>query len=312
MTRAAAAGLMLLVALAAGVSAQPARPPVESVTVTGLKDAPQAVVDHFVQAFAKPSYLTGKMGRWENGVCPDTTGLAPKYAAFISRRVRKLATLVHAPVDKDSKCRANIEIVFTTTPQDLLDTVRRRHKVYLGYHSSSAQADQLAVVSRPIQAWYLTATKDLDGKVDVDSLYGQSTTAVADFIEDTKGGGSGVGTRNGTRKVTGGRLRDGVRTIFRNVIIAADPTKLTDYEVGALADYIAMLALTQLNSLEVCQPQLPSIINLLAKDCPNPPNQLSESDLGYLKGLYSMSADGNMRMQQDDIAHQMKQTFKGR
>ncbi len=154
-------------------------------------------------------------------------------------------------MDKNAKCRANIEIVFTTTP-------------------------------------------------------------VGDLIEDLKGGGSGVGLRNGTRKVTGGRLKDGVRTIFKNIIIAADPTRLTDYEVGTLADYIGLLALSQLNSLDVCQQQLPSIINLLAKDCAGAPSQLSEADLGYLRGLYSMSADGNLKTQQDGIAYQMEQALKGK
>jgi hypothetical protein len=306
MMRAAAAGLVILATAVSFAAAQPARP-VESVTVTGLKDASPAVVDHFVQAFSKPAYLTGKMGRWENGVCPVTTGLAPKYAAFISRRIRDLAAQVHAPVDKDARCRANIEIVFTTTPQDLLDTVRRKHKVYLGYHSSSAQADKLAVVSRPIQAWYLTATKDLAGHVEVDSFYSMPTEPVANLILDLGFGGVG---HAGSRRVTGGRLKDGLRTVLHHVIIVADPAKLTDYEVGTLADYIGMLALSQLNSLDVCQQQLPSIINLLAKDCAGAPSRLSEGDLGFLRGLYSMSADGNLKTQQDGIAYQMKQDFK--
>ena len=309
------AGAITIFLLASGLAAaaQSAAGPVESVTVTvtGLKEAPQEVVNRCVRSFAAPSYLTGKMARWENGVCPNTAGLAPKFAAFVSRRVRELAAQVKAPVDKNPSCRANIEIVFTTTPQNLLDTVRRKYRMYLGYHSGPAQADKLAVVTRPIQAWYLTATKDLSGKVEVDAYGAVSSDLVGAVAQDIATGGSGVGTANGTRKVTGGRLKDGVRTIFRNVIIAADPTKLTDYEVGTLADYIGMLALTHLSSLEVCQQPLPSIVNLLARNCPNPPSQLSESDLGYLKGLYSMSADGNMRMQQDGIAYQMKQTFKG-
>jgi hypothetical protein len=309
MMRTVAASLMLLAALAAGVSAQPARPPVESVTVTGLKDAPQAVVDHFVQSFAKPSYLTGKMGRWENGVCPMTRGLAPKFAAFISERVRTLAAQVNAPVNTNASCRANIEIAFTTTPQALLDVVRRDHKNYLGYVSTPGGADALAVVKHSIQGWYMTATKDLDGQEDVDSstpppvpVRMPCSTCTPPYIDMYIPGGA--------KRVTGSRLRDGLRTVFRHVFIVADPTKLTDYEVGTLADYIAMLALTQLNSLDVCQQQLTSIINLLAKDCAGAPHQLSESDLGYLKGLYSMSADGNMRMQQDGIAHQMKQNFR--
>ncbi|MBA2588761.1 MAG: hypothetical protein H0U98_09075 [Alphaproteobacteria bacterium] len=304
--RAAATALALLVC-AAAASAQPA--PTESVTVTGLKDAPQLVVNHFVQAFAAPSYLTGKMARWERGVCPMTQGLAPKFAAFVSERVRSLAAQVNAPVDKDAKCRPNIEIAFTTAPQALLDVVRKDHKNYLGYVSTPAGADALAVVKHKIQAWYMTATKDLDGEEDVDSstqvpipIRMPCPTCNPPYIDMYISGGA--------KKVTGGRLKDGLRTVFRHVFIVADPTKLTDYEMGTLADYIAMLALTQLGSLDVCQQQLPSIINLLAKDCAGAPNQLSESDLGYLRGLYAMSADGNLRVQQDGIAHQMKRNFK--
>ena len=303
--------LILLMLSAHCAAAQGARAPVESVTVTGLKDAPRAVVDRFVHAFAAPSYLTGKMARWENGVCPQTAGLAPKFAAFISQRVRTLAAQVGAPVEKNSSCRANIEIAFTTTPQALLDTVRKDHKNYLGYVSGPAQADKVAAVKYPIQAWYMTATKDLDGEEDVDSstpspvpIRMPCPTCNPPYIDMYISGGA--------KKVTGGRLKDGLRTVFRHAFIVAYPTKLTDYEVGTLADYIAMLALTQLNSLEVCQQPLASIINLLAKDCPNPRSQLSESDLGYLKGLYDMSADGNLRMQQDGIAYQMEQSLKSK
>jgi hypothetical protein len=307
MMRAAAAGLVLLAIAASFAAAQPA-PPTESVTVTGLKDAPQAVVDHFVQTFSKPSYLTGKMGRWENGICPQAAGLAPKYAAFISRRIRDLAAQVQAPVNKDPKCRANIEIAFTTAPQALLNVVRKDHKNYLGYVSGPSEADRRAVVTHPIQAWYMTATKDLDGEEDVDSSSTPPTpvrmpcsTCTPPYIDMYISGGA--------KKVTGGRLKDGLRTVFRHVFIVADPIKLKDYEVGVLADYIGLLALSQLNSLDVCQ-QLPSIVNLLAKDCANPSNALSEGDLGFLRGLYSMSADGNLKVQQDGIAYQMKQDFK--
>jgi hypothetical protein len=284
--------------------------PTEHITVTAPKNAPEKVIDHFVQSFTAPSTLTGKVARWENGICPVTRGLAPKFAGFVTSRVREVAAKVGAPVDKDSACRPNIEIIFTTAPQMLLDGIRKDHKVYLGYAEGAAQVDKLAAVTRPIQAWYLTATKDLDGNVEVDSFYSMPTEPVANLISDLAGGGSGKG-HVGTRKITGGRLKDGLRTVFHHIIIAADPTKLSDYEVGVLADYIAMLALTQLQSLDICQP-LPSIINLLGPRCENAPGQISESDLGYLRGLYSMSADGNLRMQQAGIAYQMKQTLGGR
>ena len=58
-----------------------------------------------------------------------------------------------------------IEIIFTTTPQDLLDTVRKDDPAYLGYFTSLAQADTLAKVTRPIQAWDATTeTTDRKGR----------------------------------------------------------------------------------------------------------------------------------------------------
>ena len=278
--------------------------------MTSLRNAPQQVVDHFVQTFAAPTHMTGKMARWENGVCPNTLGLGPKFASFITARVREIATQVGAPVDRTGSCRTNIQIVFTTAPQALLDNVRKNHKNYLGYSGTSEQADKLAIVSHPIQSWYETATRDLAGHVELDSIETVPLQAVTNMYNNLKTGGTGKGDP-GVREVTGGRLKDGLHTIFSHIIIVADPSKLTDYEMGALADYIAMLSLTQLNSSDVCQ-QLPSVINSLAPNCPVHPGAISESDLGYLRGLYSMSADGNLRVQQDGIAYNMKANSAGR
>ena len=54
--------------------------------------------------------------------------------------------------------------------------------------------------------------------------------------------------------------------------------------MGAVGDYIAMLALTQLSSLDTCQ-ALPSIVNLLAPGCAQKPDGLTENDVAYLRGL---------------------------
>jgi hypothetical protein len=192
----------------------------------------------------------------------------------------------------------------------LLDGIRKDHKNYLGYAQGSAQTDKLAVVTHPIQGWYLTATKDLDGNVDVDSsaqvpvpIRLPCPFCLPPYID--------IYPAHGAKNVTGGRLKDGLRTVFYHVIVTADPRQLADYEVGALADYIAMLSLTQLQSLDICQ-QLPSIINLLGPHCDGAPGRISESDLGYLRGIYSMSADGNLRMQQDGIAYRMRGTPSGK
>jgi hypothetical protein len=254
--------------------------------------------------------MTGKLARWEDGVCPVTVGLKPKFTDFISQRVRDVGTQVGAPVNARKTCTPNIEIVFTTAPQGLLDNVRKRHPEYLGYADSSAQKAALATITHPIQAWYTIASRDLRGNQIIDSARSGGISMRVQlppppdnaFMEFTPSG-SAV-------SVTGSRLDDGMHSAFYLIIIVADPNKLLDHEIGSLADYIAMLALTQLGALDTCQ-QLPSIVNLLATGCASPATALTDSDLGYLKGLYHMRASGKLSVQQDEISYQMQQSLEG-
>jgi hypothetical protein len=107
--------------------------------------------------------------------------------------------------------------------------------------------------------------------------------------------------------VTGSRaLGDGLRSTFHHVIIVADPTKLLDHEIGTLADYIAMLALTQLSSLDVCQ-NLASVTSLLTPGCASSAQALTVNDRGYLRGLYHMNPERALGVQEDQIAWQISQ-----
>ena len=305
MMRAAAASVIVAACLAPA-SAQPST---EHVTVTGTRSRP--VIDSFVQSFVKPTRMTGKFARWEDRICPITVGLRPAATSFVTRRVKEIATQAGAPVNDHEDCRANIAIVFTTRPQALLDDIRKRRPEIRGYYDNNSQRDALAVVSHPIQAWYTTATKDLRGNAERDSAKtGGTEITIADptipntFITMTMPNAH-------NRNVTGSRLGDGLRSVMDQIIIVADPAKLADYEIGALADYIALLALAQLDSLDTCQ-ALPSIVNLLAPGCAQKPNALTDNDLAYLRGLYKMGPDRTSRIQQDEIAYQMEQSLNGK
>jgi hypothetical protein len=301
------AALMLLI-LPSLALAQTARPP-ESVTVTGTKS--REVMRGFVQSFAAPTRLTGKMARWETGICPIVAGIKPQFATFIAKRLKEIAAKAGAPVNGRASCGPNIQIVFTTTPQVLLDRVRDKQPYLLGYYDNTPQRDRLATVTRPIQAWYTTATQDVNGKVEVD---GGKTVGPGLEIWlpcSITPGVCLVHLPNAHAvAVTGSRLGDGVRSNLHHVIIVADPGKLLDYEMGPLADYIAMLALTQITSLDTCQ-QLPSIVNMLAEGCERKTDALTQNDLAYLHGLYGAAPDKTLGTQQDQIAYQMEQELKG-
>jgi hypothetical protein len=132
---------VLLLAGASGALAQPAKAPVESVTVTGMR-ARDEQIKSFVQSRAAPAERLGKIARWETGVCPIAVGLRPAFLKFITQRIRDVAVKVGAKVNARPSCRPNIEIVFTSVPQALVDNIRQRSRVYLGYRASSKLADE--------------------------------------------------------------------------------------------------------------------------------------------------------------------------
>src|ERR1700759_5092485 len=121
----------ILLALTLSATAQP----VEQVTVTGTRN--RQVMDQYIQNFAVPTRMAGKLARWHEGVCPQVVGMKPELSAQFTARIRTLAAEVGAPVGADG-CRANIQIVFTTTPQALMDNVRVNQPDYLGYADTPA------------------------------------------------------------------------------------------------------------------------------------------------------------------------------
>jgi hypothetical protein len=222
------------------------------------------------------------------------------YTTFITQHIKYVALAAGAPVNSEASCRPNIEIVFTTTPQALLDAVRKDDPIYLGYAATSAQEDALATVTRPIQAWYTTETVDLKGIRSVDSGLPQ---------------GEGVQIQRDppvyVQRVTasnGNHIDDGIHTGFNHILIVVDSARVAGQDIVPLADYISMLALTQLGSLDACQ-ELPSVVNILAPNCGHAADGITQFDLAYLQGLYKMRAGRSLMLQRNAIADAMTDTL---
>jgi hypothetical protein len=290
---------ILLLASLTGAAAQPAT---ESVTVTGERTREEQI-QGFVQSRAAPSVRLGKIARWEAGICPAAAGLKPELIRFVVQRLKAIAAEVGAPVNPNASCRTNVEIIFTPAPQALLDNVRKNQEDYLGYHANAAQAARLAKITHTIQAWYATGTIDSNGSVQAD-LKRRGMPFCMDEPECR------IVTDVPPSAVTGSRLTNGLHSGFLNVIIVADRGKLLDREIGAVTDYISVLALSQPGSLDDCA-ALPSILNLLASACAAAPAAISAADENYLRGLYRMTPDALLSAQRGEIAYQMKKSLDG-
>ena len=293
----------------------PAEMSTENVTVLGSRQ----MYHDFSRNFATPTKSTGKIARWERHVCPVVVGQDSHYAAFISQHLKYVALAAGAPVNTEADCTPNIHIVFTTTPQDLLDDVNKNNQHYLGYFSSVAQKNTLATVTKPIQAWYATESTDNRGRRHLDtgrSVVGgtsvQSFNGMGTFDSLTGQVGDNMGTSGGSALTdgapifysTGSLINDGIHTGFNHILIVIDSTKLAGQNIVPLADYIAMLALVQVNAPDACQ-ALPSIVNTMAPGCDHSAESLTMFDLAYLQALYHMAADRSLMMQRSEIGDLM-------
>jgi len=84
---------------------------------------------------------------------------------------------------------------------------------------------------------------------------------------------------------------------------------LTEYGMGTIGDYVAMVVLAQVDSVDTCR-QLPTILNLLSPGCETKSDGITDADSAYLRGLYMMNPSQNVGAQQDTIAYQMEQSLK--
>ena len=110
-----------------------------------------------------------------------------------------------------------VQIVFTTTPQGLLDDIRMHYDALLAYHETESQAEELAKITHPIQAWYSTVTLDLKGTPHFDGAK-IDNNACLDFPK--------CRLRGTADAVTGLRIHDGLRSTFHDVIIVINPEKV--------------------------------------------------------------------------------------
>ena len=299
--------VIVLLLAAPAVLAQPAEKPAllaapsesaESVTVTATTLPGRSAVNEFIYSYPQVTRLSEKIPRWKSGICPVVEGLPAGYAAFIATRLKAIAQKAGAPVNADPKCRPNIQILFTAKPQEVGDALRQGKSYYLGWFDNLGQRDQLAMVTHDIQAWYLTATVDYHGAWHVD-------LPRFNFFNNNAFGFTGGNAEDyvGFGKI-GGRINNGIASYLHNVVIVADSSKLKEYEIGSLADYIAMLALSRPKSFDACW-EVPSITNLLAKDCEKlrKTATLSDNDAAFLHGLYKMSTGASEFQQRAEIRY---------
>src|SRR5262249_41019339 len=95
-----------------------------------------------------------------------------------------------------------------------------------------------------------------------------------------------------------------------SVVVVADIAKVEDWEIGTVADYIAMMAFARTKTIDKCQ-QVPSIATVFG-DCSDgvKAKALSDFDMAYLKALYVSTSDAPRALQESGISRAMLQILE--
>jgi hypothetical protein len=281
----------------------------EQVTVTAKRIdrdvLARIVIPKFVESHGKVGERVNQVALWRTPVCPETLGLNPPYDEAISRHVVDVARSVGAPTLGKGRCVTNVEILFTSDPQEQLDWVAKHHPGLLGFYRGSRK--EAATMTHAIQAWYVTGTRSVGtarGSIVPGSNDAGSTDATG-----ASTGSVVTGSTSGDSPVTldtnlspiygasGSTMGGSLYSEIVNVIIVVDANKVGPYSVQTLANYVAMLALTH-TSLDDCS-ELPSIMDLLSASCSSrqPPHVITDADSAFLKALYTVNPEkkGKMR-----------------
>jgi len=314
--------LALCMIIAASASAEESSPKptapeskTEQVTVTaqridrGVLD--RIVIPKFVESHGKVGERINQVPLWLTPVCPETLGLSTQYDEGMSRHVTEVARSVGAPIPRSDKCVTNIEILFTTTPQDELDWVEKHRPGLLGFYRGSRK--KAATMTHAIQAWYVTGTRGIGtssasmipGSTDPGSTAPGSTdatsasTGTGSVVRGSTSNGSPVTLDTNLNPMVGssGSSNGGsLHSEIVNVIILVDANRVGSYSLHTLANYIAMVALTHA-SLDDCS-ELPSIMDLLSSSCAAhaPSSVITDADSAFLKALYSVNTEAKGKM----------------
>ena len=277
---------------------QNARPPggkpMDQVNITARREIERRTLDHvvipkFVESHAAAGGKYDQVARWGIYICPTVVGLDEKYAALVAARITEIAASIGAPTAKDSNCNPNVEILFTSEPQAVLDYIAKNNEDMLGYHYKG-QLKKLATFNHLVQTWYATASRNGEG------------IALLDTARDPSNGGLHHNITNQPRS----RLKAAFSSEFVNVLVIVDADNVGDHSLKSITDYIALLTLTRTTSLDVCN-ELPSILDLLSSGCGQraKPTSITDADIAYLKALYSSDMQSLLNLQKGEMHDRM-------
>jgi hypothetical protein len=253
-------------------------------------------VDHHATTHNFTTPVSRNLGRWRGGmqsICPATTGLSGGYNAFVTSRLRAVAEYVGAPVQSDPKCLDNVTVVFTDNPEQAMKGIVSWAEKYFQRNNHFQSIKRLIAYTseHAIQGWYFTTRGGARA----------SNTEIAVLPVNLLPIWPKIDPRNDGRDTNG----------IGAAVLIVDVRRIEGTPIGAIADYLAVLSLSVIQSPDHCDP-LPSILDLMSSSCGarEKPTAITAGDLAFLKALYYKNTAWGGSLSRADIEANMMGQFK--
>lgn len=242
----------------------------------------EEAASRYVGAVANPAGTRG-LARWRNGVCVGVVNLRADVAQPIIDRVSETARSLGLRAG-DPGCRPNITIAVSDDPSTLAASMVNQS--FRSFHTGGSGTDQgrgklQAFINddRPVRWWHLSYPGNAEtGEVAVRMPGYYNTNGIGLDGSDIMAYAPSV------RTTSASRLRTAISDFLFQVVIIVDVDKVSATSNEQLSDYLAMVALAQIDPSGQTQ-DFSTILNLF-DDAVATPQGLTSWDRAYLTGLY--------------------------
>lgn len=299
-----AACMVGITGFADGASAQ--EPVEQEIVVTGVR---AERIQAFVEQVSAASPAANQIARWDDDICVSVLGLAAEQAQFIVDQISYRAAAVGLTAGR-SGCAPNVFLFFAADADSFSSRLVEERRSLFAYfqeeHVVTRGRDALtdfATTSRPVRWWHVSQTRGADGdRLGSDTAGNRSPPPPRDG--EARADPDGITGVQAVR-ASGSRLRAAERQDFNRVVVIVDGQRASGYSMEALADYIAMVTLAEIDP-NARIADFPSVLNLFDSPPDVAPTSMTDWDRAYLSGLYDSTRNAaSVSQQVRDIARRM-------
>lgn len=288
----------------------------DEVVVEGVRRN-EETARQFIEAVSAPPFGSRTLAVWARPLCLSVENLPADQTAALSDRILGRAEYVGAEIARPG-CAPNVIVVFTSdgarTASALVSANRAAFRPTNGpTQLERASLRRFAEADRAVRWWTVNLPVDVDSGNRVVALAGENIPVTHYQSTSVSGGTLPTGQTGGPpwRRVRGIQPPgNNIREALQMTMVVVDASRASGVSFSSLGDYLAMIALTQVDP-EASFAGQPTILDLFSQD--PAATEITRWDLDYLTALYDASPAWNhIRFQKEAIARRMVEIGAGR